>query len=139
MEDRPVINDANLSSRSRSLAAHLEPCVGQVYFAPEAHAEYERLGFSPSRGEMDGVALPDGVAYFTSRGSLLGQVAPQVVAATFAVFNPEVVVPCVQMGWALTDAPTLVAARSRSSRACWARAPIGSNARSSSSNARSRR
>jgi Helix-turn-helix family len=116
-----VIDDATLSRRARSLAAHLEPCVGQVYFSPECHAEYERLGFSPSRGEVGGVALPDGVAYFTSRGSILGQVAPHVVAATFAVFNPEVVVPCVQMGWALTDAPTIFAARRRGAVAQLAR------------------
>jgi hypothetical protein len=108
-----VIDDATLTSRARTLAANLEPCIGQVYFSPECHAEYERLGFSPSRGDADGVALPDGVAYFTSRGSLLGQVAPQVVAATFAVFNPDVVGPCVQMGWGLTDAATIFAARRR--------------------------
>jgi hypothetical protein len=116
-----VIDDATLASRARSLAAHLEPCVGQVYFSPECHAEYERLGFSPSRGDADGVALPDPVAYFTSRGSILGQVAPHVVAATFAVFNPEVVVPCVQVGWGLTDAPTIFAARRRGAVAQLAR------------------
>jgi len=108
-----VIDDVTLARRARALAANLEPCIGQVYFAPEAHAEYVELGFSPSRGNVDGVALPDPVAYFTSRGSLMGQVAPHVVAATFAVFNPEVVVPCVQIGWGLTDAPTIFAARRR--------------------------
>jgi hypothetical protein len=108
-----VIDDTTLSRRARALATSLEPCVGQVYFSPECHAEYERLGFTASRGNVDGVALPDPVAYFTSRGSLMGQVAPQVVAAAFAVFNPEVVVPCVQMGWGLTDAPTIFAARRR--------------------------
>jgi hypothetical protein len=108
-----VIDDATLARRARALAANLEPCIGQVYFSPECHAEYERLGFTGSRGEADGVALPDPVAYFTSRGSLMGQVAPQVVAATFAVFNPEVVVPCVEIGWGLTDAPTIFAARRR--------------------------
>jgi hypothetical protein len=108
-----VIDDTTLARRARAMAASLEPCVGQVYFAPECHAEYESLGFSGSRGDADGVALPDPVAYFTSRGSLMGQVAPQVVAAAFAVFNPEVVVRCVQIGWGLTDAPTIFAARRR--------------------------
>ena len=37
--------------------------------------------------------MPDGIAYFTSRGSALGQVPGEVVAATFGVFNPDVVVP----------------------------------------------
>jgi hypothetical protein len=116
-----VIDDATLARRARSLAANLEPCIGQVYFSPECHAEYERLGFTGSRGDVDGVALPDPVAYFTSRGSLMGQVAPQVVAAAFAVFNPEVVVPCVEMGWGLTDAPTIFAARRRGAVAQLAR------------------
>jgi hypothetical protein len=106
-----VIDDATLSRRARLLGAHLEPCIGQVYFAPECHSAYEALGFTGSRGNADGVALPDPVAYFTSRGSLMGQVAPHVVAAAFAVFNPEVVAPCVEMGWRLTDAPTIFATR----------------------------
>jgi hypothetical protein len=57
------------------------------------------------------VALPDGPAYFTSRGSVMGQVPGEVVAAAFAVFNPEVVVPCVQLGWSRTDAATICDAR----------------------------
>ena len=106
-----MIEDATLSARARALAANLEPCIGQVYFSPECHAAYEALGFGPSPGKADGVALPDGPAYFTSRGSLMGQVVPQVVASTFAVFNPAVVERCVQYGWGLTDAPTIFAAR----------------------------
>jgi hypothetical protein len=107
------MDDTALARTARTLAALLEPCIGQVYFSPEAHGEYERLGFSPSPGALNGVAMPDGAAYFTSRGSLLGQVAPHVVAATFAVFNPAVVVPGVRHGWELTDAPTIFAARRR--------------------------
>jgi hypothetical protein len=106
-----LIDDAALGTRARTLAAHLEPCIGAVYFAPECHAAYKALGFTGSRGEIDGVALPDPVAYFTSRGSLLGQVTPQVVAAAFAVFNPAVVAPCVEQGWRVVDAPTIFAIR----------------------------
>jgi hypothetical protein len=43
------------------------------------------------------------------------------VAAAFAVFNPEIVLPCVQMGWSLTDAPTICAARDRGAIAQLAR------------------
>jgi hypothetical protein len=107
------MDDAALARVSRTFAAYLEPCIGQVYFSPESHAEYVRLGFSPSPGEFGGVAMPDGVAYFTSRGSLLGQVEPHVVAAAFGVFDPLVVVPSVRHGWELTDAPTIFAARRR--------------------------
>jgi hypothetical protein len=60
---------------------------------------------------MGDVALPDGPAYFCSRGSVLGQVSGEVVAAAFGVFNPAVVVPAVTGGWALTDAATIGEAR----------------------------
>ncbi|MEI8238519.1 MAG: hypothetical protein WCI22_03800 [Actinomycetota bacterium] len=96
---------------ARALAAALEPIAGQVYFSPECHAGYAALGFAPSAREANGVALPDGPAYFTSRGSLMGQVPGELVAAAFAVFNPEVVVPSVTFGWTLTDAATVCAAR----------------------------
>jgi hypothetical protein len=59
------------------------------------------------------VALPDGPAYFTSRGSVMGQVPGQVVAAAFAVFNPEAVIPSVEFGWTKVDAPTICAARTK--------------------------
>jgi hypothetical protein len=96
---------------SRALAAALEPVIGQVYFSPECHANYVALGFAPSRGQANGVALPDGPAYFTSRGSVMGQVPGELVAAAFAVFNPEAVVPSVSFGWSLTDARTICTAR----------------------------
>jgi hypothetical protein len=107
------MDDRTLARTARSFAAHLEPCIGQVYFSPECHTEYERLGFAASPATVGGVAMPDPAAYFTSRGSLLGQVEPHVVAAAFAVFNPAVVVSGVRRGWALTDAPTIFAARRR--------------------------
>ena len=100
-----------ISQKARALARALEPFAGQVYFAPECHERYERLGFSGSPAERGGVAQPDGVAYFCSRGSLLGQVPGEVVAATFAVFNPAVVIPAVTHGWTLVDAATIGRAR----------------------------
>ena len=99
------------SQISRDLASVLEPVTGQVYFAPECHSNYEKLGFSPSRGEFNGVMAPDGPAYFTSRGSVMGQVPGEVVAAAFGVFNPATVIPSVSHGWSMTDAATICAAR----------------------------
>lgn len=96
---------------ARALAAALEPVVGQVYFSPECHANYAALGFAASAREANGVALPDGPAYFTSRGSVMGQVPGEVVAAAFAVFNPAAVIPSVQFGWTLTDSAAICAAR----------------------------
>lgn len=103
--------DERLSARARAVAAAVEPVAGQVYFSPECHEGYARLGFAPSPGAPNGVAMPDGAAYFCSRGSVMGQVSGQVVAAAFGVFDPAVVVPAVEHGWTLTDAETICTAR----------------------------
>jgi hypothetical protein len=108
-----VIDDATLTYRARTLAATIEPFVGQVYFSPECHGAYEALGFRPSPGEVAGVAMPDGAAYFCSRGSVMGQVPGEVIAAAFAVFNPAAVVPAVTWGWTLSDAASMCEARTR--------------------------
>ena len=96
---------------ARRLASVLEPVTGQVYFARECHDNYVKLGFGPSPRDINGVPGPDFTAYFTSRGSVMGQVPGEVVAAAFAVFNPAIVVPAVTKGWSLTDAPTICHAR----------------------------
>lgn len=101
----------HLSALSRKLGSVLEPLIGQVYFSPECHANYVVLGFDASSGDAAGVALPDGPAYFTSRGSVMGQVPGEVVAAAFAVFNPDVVVASVTLGWSRTTASAICAAR----------------------------
>ena len=102
------MNDEILRRRARSLAATLEPVIGQVFFSPECHEAYEKLGFDPSPGSFGkGVAAPDGPAYFTSRGSLLGQVEPEVVASAFGVFKPAVVVAGVRLGWTRTQGPNV--------------------------------
>jgi hypothetical protein len=107
-----MLDDDTVSSRARRLAAAIEPFAGQVYFAPECHDRYAGLGFGPSPGSTsNGVALPDGPAYFCSRGSALGQASGELVASAFAVFNPAVVVPAVAYGWTLTDAETIARAR----------------------------
>lgn len=104
------VDDA-LRATARRLAALIEPVIGSVYFAPECHRAYAELGFAPSAAKAGAVELPDGPAYFTSRGSCMGQVAGEVVAAAFGVFNPAAVVPAVAYGWSLTDAATIAEAR----------------------------
>lgn len=106
-----MIPDQKLGLAARRLGAVLEPVAGQVYFAPECHEGYARLGFAPSTRQINGVAMPDGPAYFTSRGSVMGQVPGSVVAAAFAVFNPDVVIPSVDFGWSITDSQTICTAR----------------------------
>jgi hypothetical protein len=105
------MEDEELSTKARRLAAVIEPFAGQVYFSPECHSQYASLGFAPSPAERNGLALPDGTAYFCSRGSLLGQVPGELVASAFAVFNPAVVTSAVTSGWSITDAPTIEHAR----------------------------
>ena len=102
---------ANAMPPARQLGSAIEPVTAHVYFSPECHANYHALGFAQSSGEFNGVAAPDGPAYFTSRGSVMGQVAPELVAAAFAVFSPAAVVPAVTFGWSITDATTICTAR----------------------------
>jgi hypothetical protein len=96
---------------SRALALAIEPFAGQVYFSPECHQGYAALGFGPSPGKAGEVEMPDGPAYFCSRGSVMGQVPGAVIAAAFGVFDPAAVIPAVSYGWTLTDAQTICAAR----------------------------
>lgn len=105
------MDSTDAPTAARSLGGALEPVIGQVYFSPEAHDGYVELGFEPSPGTNNEVAMPDGAAYFTSRGSLMGQVRGTVVASAFAVFNPTVVAPAVELGWTRTDAASICAAR----------------------------
>jgi hypothetical protein len=105
------MRDDDVSVRARALGAALEPVAGQVYFSRECHAAYEALGFGPSPGLTGEVALPDGPAYLCSRGSILGPVSGELIAAAFGVFNPAAVVPAVAYGWTLTDAATICDAR----------------------------
>jgi hypothetical protein len=101
----------DLSKKARALGGALEPVAGQVYFSPECHEGYEALGFNGSPMKLGVVAMPDGAAYFCSRGSVMGQVPGELISAAFAVFNPAAVVPAVDYGWTLTDANTICAAR----------------------------
>jgi hypothetical protein len=88
-----------------------------VYFAPEAHAAYEAVGFDGSRVVQDGVARPNMKAYFPSRGACMGQVSGEVVAAAFGCFNPKVVVPAVDAGWQIADREAILEARQQGATA----------------------
>jgi hypothetical protein len=98
-------------SVARRLAGAVEPVAGQAQFSPECHRNYEALGFAPSPGKAGLTALPDKCGFFTARGSILGDVPAEVVAAAFAVFNPTEIIPLVRRGQALADAATMWAAR----------------------------
>lgn len=90
---------------SRRLRDLVEPIAANVYFAPEAQTAYADLG----------LAYPQG--YFSSRGACLGQVPGEVIAAAFGVFYPPMVKGFVDEAWAVTDAPTILAARQQGATA----------------------
>jgi hypothetical protein len=99
--------------KARRLRNAVEPLAAGVYFAPEAHAAYEALGFDPSSAapQADGISRPEMKSYFTSRGACLGLVPGEVIAAAFGCFNPKVVVPGVERGWQITDRESILQAR----------------------------
>ena len=93
------------SRKARHLWDVVEPIAASAYFAPEAHAAYEKLGFQGSGGESGGIQFPDMVAYFISRGACLGKVSGNVIAAAFGVFKREMVVSAVDAGWKIVADP----------------------------------
>jgi hypothetical protein len=107
--------------QARRLRNAVEPVAAGVYFAPEAHAAYEALGFEGSPVAQDGVARPELKSYFTSRGACMGQVPGEVVAAAFGVFNPKVVVAAVAAGWQVASREAILAAREQGATAMLAR------------------
>jgi hypothetical protein len=107
--------------QARRLRNAVEPVAAGVYFAPEAHAAYEALGFEGSPVAQGGVARPELKSYFTSRGACMGQVPGEVVAAAFGVFNPKVVVAAVPAGWQIASREAILAAREQGATAMLAR------------------
>jgi hypothetical protein len=108
---------SDFREQARRLRNAVEPVAAGVYFAPEAHAAYEALGFDPSPVSQDGVARPELKSYFTSRGASMGHVVGEVVAAAFGVFNPKVVVPAVAAGWQISSREAVLDARERGATA----------------------
>ena len=86
--------------RTRAIRNVCEPIGANVYFAPEAHANYAKLGLAGH-----------GPGYFCSRGASLGKPNGLVVTSAFGVFSPAVVVPAVDEGWAKTEPEPLLQAR----------------------------
>ena len=84
----PTIDAQHVRSVSRRLWDLIEPLASSVYVVPEVHSNYEKLGLAGF-----------GAGYFCSRAACLGAVPGEVVTATFAVFNPAIVIPAVTEGW----------------------------------------
>ncbi len=104
---------SDFEKNARRLRNVVEPVAAGVYFAPEAHAAYQALGFEGSAAAADGVARPELKSYFTSRGACMGQVPGETVASAFGCFNPKVVVPAVAAGWQITTRDAILTGRER--------------------------
>lgn len=85
---------------ARKMWATLEPTAAMIFFAREAFAAWERLGF-PHRG----------MGYFASRAAAMGRVSAPVVAASFYNFNPDLVDRFIPAAWQLADPTTVLDAR----------------------------
>jgi hypothetical protein len=106
--------DELLSTRARALAKAVEAFAAHYIFSPECHQAYAALGFAPSgQTTAGGVAMPEGISYLLARGSSLGQVPGELMASTFAAFNPELVAAGANLGRTMVDAATIADARDR--------------------------
>ena len=90
--------------RTPELARHLydrfEPVHAVTYFAPEARAALDNLGY---RGFWMG--------YFAARSAPLGQVAPEVVTAVFYNFAPWRVAKALPAAWEIAGPQSALQAR----------------------------
>lgn len=71
-----------------------------AYFAPEVDAALTGAGLRPGR-----------MPYFAGRAAAMGAVGPEVVAATFYNFNPEVVARVIPRAWTLATPERVLEAR----------------------------
>ena len=100
--------------RRGDLAMALEPVAAQVYFSPECHVAYADLGFSPSPATSPtGVQLPDGPAYFTSRGVGHGSGPRRGRRGGLRGLQSRGGHPLGGVRWSKVDASTICAARTR--------------------------
>lgn len=86
--------------RARQLWELLEPVHGVVYFAPDARDRFEAIGL---KGFWMG--------YFASRAAALGPVGPDLVVATFYVFNPGMVARALPDAWDMATPEAVLDAR----------------------------
>jgi hypothetical protein len=88
---------------ARRFFDRFEPVHAVTYFAPEARSALDGLGF---RGFWMG--------YFAARSAPLGEVAPEVVAATFYNFSPDRVNKALPAAWAMSTPAAALQAREAS-------------------------
>lgn len=92
------------------IARSLETLHAFGYFAPEVVEELTALGLRKGR-----------MCYFASRSAPMGAVTAGTVAATFFVFNPELVERQLGQAWTLAAPEEVTAARYRGISRAWGR------------------
>lgn len=122
-----AVPDDELSRNARALHGAVEPIAAHVYFAPEVHDAFAGLGFTRGETGEGYLHLPDLAAYFCSRAGCMGQVPGEVVVSVFGVFDPAVIIPETERGWATAPHLEIMAARERGATAALERmlGPLG--------------
>lgn len=100
-------------SLARRLFDRFEPVHAVTYFAPEARAALDGLGF---RGFWMG--------YFAARSAPFGKVPPEVVTAAFYSFTPERVAKALPAAWDVATPADALQARQSSAVAALRRAGV---------------
>ncbi|MCV7369510.1 hypothetical protein CRI77_08840 [Mycolicibacterium duvalii] len=100
-------------SLARRLFDRLEPVHAVTYFAPEARAALDDLGF---RGFWMG--------YFAARSAPLGPVPPEVVTAAFYSFTPQRVAKALPAAWDVASPADALRVREESAVAAVRRAGV---------------
>lgn len=94
--------DSDVIARSGRVFRATNSLHSCVYFSPEGDEEYTAIGLRPGR-----------MGYFASRSAAMGAVGPEVVAACFFNFNPELVARHLPRAWSLAEPEQVLAARLR--------------------------
>jgi hypothetical protein len=103
---------------ARRFFDRFEPVHGVTYFAPEARAALDGLGY---RGYWMG--------YFAARSAPLGTVPPEVVTAVFYNFAPERVAKALPAAWQIAGPESALRARQDSAVAALRRYGLGADER----------
>jgi hypothetical protein len=101
---------------ARRFFDRFEPVHGVTYFAPEARAAFDGLGY---RGFWMG--------YFAARSAPLGKVPPEMVTAIFYNFAPERVAKALPAAWEIAGPEAALQARQESAVAALRRYGLGAD------------
>ena len=96
------MSDTDVMARAGHVQRATNSLHSLVYFSPEGDQQYVAAGLRPGR-----------MGYFASRSAPMGAVGPEVVAATFYNFNPELVARHIPRAWGLATPQAVLAARWR--------------------------